>query len=213
MIDQMVTTEGNVKINSTRCQLTWNAQFSKFIDTNLQIFQRWQQWSEIILSWRTAVWKTMNYVQHSASCISNLAFAVFDITTIHNKPVGFYGPIAPPVPNAPSSECPRASITARCRVAGSIRKSRQASCCCSSANAGIAIRANFKIYLLRQFCSNRVAFLLQYTGNTDAKNNGPEFWNSNSVIFENFFEIFKKASRGPSAADLDHYDGGQTRSE
>jgi len=33
------------------------------------------------------------------------------------------------------------------------------------------------------------------------------------VIFENFFEIFKKASRGPFAADLDHYDRGQTRSE
>ena len=24
-----------------------------------------------------------------------------------DKPVGFYGPIAPPVPNAPSSECPQ----------------------------------------------------------------------------------------------------------
>jgi len=28
-----------------------------------------------------------------------------------------------------------------------------------------------------------------------------------------FFEIFKKASRSPSAADLDHYARGQTRSE
>jgi len=28
-----------------------------------------------------------------------------------------------------------------------------------------------------------------------------------------FLEIFKKASRGPSAADLDHYGLGQTRSE
>ena len=27
------------------------------------------------------------------------------------------------------------------------------------------------------------------------------------------FEIFKKASRDPSAADLDHYGHGQTRSE
>ena len=36
------------------------------------------------------------------------------------KPVGFYGAIAPPVPNAPSSECPRASIAARRRTAGSI---------------------------------------------------------------------------------------------
>ena len=73
-----------------------------------------------------------------------------------NKPVGFYGPIAPPVPNARSSECPRASIAARRRAAGSIAISRRASCCCSNAIAGIAIGANFKMYLLRQFCSNRV---------------------------------------------------------
>jgi len=33
------------------------------------------------------------------------------------------------------------------------------------------------------------------------------------VIFENFFEIFKKASRGPSVTDLDDYGHGQTRSE
>jgi len=79
----------------------------------------------------------------------------------HNKPVGFHGPIAPPVPNAPSSECPRASIAARRRAAGSIRISRRASYCCSSAIAGIAIGANFKFYLLRQFCSNRVEFFLQ----------------------------------------------------
>jgi len=41
-------------------------------------------------------------------------------------------------------------------------------------SAGVAGMANFKIYLLRQFCSNRVDFL-QYTGDTDAKNDGPEF--------------------------------------
>ena len=35
--------------------------------------------------------------------------------------------------------------------------------------------ANFKIYLLHQFCSNRVKLFLQYTGDTDAKNDGPEF--------------------------------------
>jgi len=76
------------------------------------------------------------------------------ITTNANKQVGFYGPIAPPVPNAPSSECPRTSIAARRCAAGSIRISRRASCCCSSATAGINIGANFKIYLLRQFCLN-----------------------------------------------------------
>ena len=32
----------------------------------------------------------------------------------------------------------------------------------------VAGMANFKMYLLRQFCSNRVEFL-QYTGDTDAK--------------------------------------------
>ena len=74
-----------------------------------------------------------------------------------------------------------------------------------------APRRRFKIYLLRQFCSNRVNFL-QCTWGTDATNDGPEFWNSNSVIFEIFFEILKKASRGPSVADLDYY-GRQTRSE
>jgi len=66
------------------------------------------------------------------------------------------------------------------------------SCCCSSAIAGIAIGANFKIYLLCQFCSNRARFFLQYTGDTDAKNDGPEFWNSNSVTFENFFKFSKR---------------------
>ena len=60
----------------------------------------------------------------------------------------------PPVPKVPSSECPRASIAARRRAAGSIRISRRALCCCSSATAGIVIGANFKICLLRQFCSN-----------------------------------------------------------
>jgi len=33
----------------------------------------------------------------------------------------------------------------------------------------MAIGADFKMYLLRQFCSNRVEFFLQYTGDTDAK--------------------------------------------
>jgi len=36
-----------------------------------------------------------------------------------------------------------------------------------------AAGANFKIYL-RQYCSNGVDFL-QYTGDTDTKNDGPEF--------------------------------------
>ena len=85
--------------------------------------------------------------------------------TNRDKPVGFYGPIAPPVPNAPEL---------RSQHAGTIRISCQASCCCSSAIAGIAIGANFKIYLLRQFYSNRVEIFSQYTEDTSAKNDGPE---------------------------------------
>jgi len=50
------------------------------------------------------------------------------------------------------------------------------------------------MYLLRQFFRMESNFFLQYTGDTDAKNDGPEFGNSNSVIFKEFFEIFKKAS-------------------
>jgi len=34
---------------------------------------------------------------------------------------------------------------------------------------GVDGMANFKIYFLRKFCSNRVRFFLQYTGDTDAK--------------------------------------------
>ena len=45
------------------------------------------------------------------------------------------------------------------------------------------------------------------------KNDWLEFWNSNYVIFEIFFWNFKKASRGASAADLDRYGRGQTRSQ
>jgi len=93
-----------------------------------------------------------------------------------------------------------------------MRISRRPSCCCSSAITEITIGANFKIYLLRQFCWNRVEFFLQYTGDTDAKNDGPEFWNSNSVIFENFLNFQKGIPRSllrpiwtiMVAAKLDH---------
>ena len=71
----------------------------------------------------------------------------------------------PPVRNAPELRLLHA--------AGSISISHQASCCCSSAIAGVG--ANFKIYLFSQLCSNLVQILLQYTGDTDAKNDGPEF--------------------------------------
>jgi len=41
------------------------------------------------------------------------------------------------------------------------------------------------------------SFFLQYTGNTDATNDGPEFWNSNSAIFENFLKFSKRRHTVP----------------
>ena len=109
------------------------------------------------------------------------------VTTIHfassttqakcDKPVGFYGPIALPVPNAPSSdapssECPRASIAARRRFNQNIPPSivLLQQCHCRNRHG-----ANFKIYLLLQFCSNRVQFFYNTQETQTQKNYGPEF--------------------------------------
>jgi len=105
-----------------------------------------------------------------------------------HKPVGFYGPIAPPIPNAPSSRIcgqnswndadatfldPHISVVDYCCSAGWHAASTDAARYDRREVAGLA---NFKMYLLRQFCSNQVEFFfLQYTGDTDAKNDGLEF--------------------------------------
>jgi len=76
----------------------------------------------------------------------------------------------------------------------------------------VAGMANFKIYLLHQFCSNRVDFLYNTQETQMQKNDGPEFGNSNSVIFENFFKFSKRRRAVPlqpiwtimAAAKLDH---------
>ena len=173
-----------------------------------------------------------------------------------NKPVGFYGPIAPPGPNARvrkarrtscpilSSKCaqilnfrtrslpnlwtlpmssfwtypfavrlchtlPAANGIVRCAT-GTGAWSVDGCCICTCV---MATRADFNMYLLRQFCSKRVKFFYNTQETQTQKNDGPEFWNLNYVIFDNFLVIFKKASRGPSAVDLDHYGRGQTRLE
>jgi len=78
----------------------------------------------------------------------------------------------PTVPNAPSSEFPPSFD--RCTPVLLV------DCCCTLVlhsafseripfdRRGVAGMANLKIYLLRQFCSNRVDFL-QYAGDTVAK--------------------------------------------
>jgi len=124
---------------------------------------------------------------------------------IINKPVGFYSPIAPPFRNAP-----QALIAARHRFKQNILPSvvLLQQCHCRNSHRG-KLQNLPPLSIL--FESSQI--FLQYTGDTDATNDGPEFWNYNSVIFENFFEIFKKALRGPFAADLDHYGRSQTGSE
>jgi len=143
----------------------------------------------------------VNKVGHSLCQTCNGQIKLTQQSTCHdkkqNKPVGFYGPIAPPVQHACSSECPQASIAARRRAAGSITISRRVSCCCSNAIAGIAIGANFKMYLLRQFCSNRVEFFYNTQETQKQKMIDQNFWNSNSVIFENFLKFSKTCRAVP----------------
>jgi len=103
-----------------------------------------------------------------------------------DKPVGFYGPIAPPVPNAPTSRNDEDATFLDPHICHWLLLQRRHAASTDAARYDrreVAGMASFKMYLLRQFCSNRVEIFLQYTGDTDAKNDSPEFWNSNSVIF------------------------------
>ena len=110
---------------------------------------------------------------------------------------GFTARLRPQFRMPPVRNAHWASIAARRRAAGSITISRRASCCCSSAIAGIAIGANFKMYLLRPFCANRVEIFFAVHRRHRRKNDGPEFWNSNSVIFERFLKFSKRRRAVP----------------
>jgi len=113
---------------------------------------------------------------------------------------------------APSSECPQlvdlwSESTERCgrNISGSAHDCRwlllQRRHAASTDAARydrreVAGMANFKMYLLRQFCSNRVEFFTIHRRHR-RKNDGPEFWNSNSVIFENFLKFSKRRRAVP----------------
>jgi len=170
-----------------------------------------------------------NYSAHRLIFLCNIFLIVFScfvllccvyavvpvsVIIIMNKPVGFYGPIAPPVPNARCSECSRASIVALLRAAGSIAISRRASCCCSNVIAGIAIGANFKMYLFRQFCLNRVEIFYN-TQETHMQKIMDQNFEIRILWFLTIFWNFQKGvvSHGPSEADVDRYGRGQTRSQ
>ena len=112
---------------------------------------------------------------------------------------------------APSLVCTKALIAACRRAAGSIRISRRPSCCCTSAIAGIAIGANFKIYLLRQFCSNGVKFFTIHRRHKCKKmmNQNFEIW---ILWFLRIFWNFQKG-RGSLCGRSGPYGHGQTRSQ
>jgi len=117
-----------------------------------------------------------------------------------NKPVGFYGPIASPVPNTPRSECSQFQMPPsfdRCtpprhrfnqNILPSVVLLQQ--CHCWNRHRGKLQNLSPPAVL---FESSQI--VLQYTGDTDAKNDGPEFWNSNSVTFENFLKFSKGVAR------------------
>jgi len=139
-------------------------------------------------------------------------------TDRENKPLGFYGPIAPPVPNASSSECPQfrmppsfdRSTTLRRRfnynIPASVVLLQQ--CHCRNRHRGKLQNVSPLSVL---FESSRIFFTIH-------RRHRRKKWWTKILKFEfcdfwEFFEIFKKVSCGPSAADLDHYGRGQTRSE
>jgi len=127
-----------------------------------------------------------------------------------DKPVGFYGPIAPPVPNAASSECPRASIAARRRFNQNIPPTvvLLQQCHCRNCHRGKLQNLSPPSFL---FKSSRIFFTIHRRHRR--KKRWTRILKSDFCDFWEFFEIFKNASHGPSAADLDHYGRGQTRSE
>jgi len=69
--------------------------------------------------------------------------------------------------------------------------------------------AKFKMYLLRQFCSNRVEFFYNTQETQTQKMMDKNF----EIRILSFLRIFGNFQKGPSAAYLDHYGRSQTRSD
>jgi len=116
---------------------------------------------------------------------------------------------------APSSECPqfrmpRASIAARRwfnqNIPPSVVLLQQ--CHCRNRHRGKLQNLSPPSVL---FKSSRISFTIHRRHR--CRKRWTRILKFKFCDFWEFFEIFKKASRGPSAADLDHYGRGQTRSE
>jgi len=140
----------------------------------------------------------------------------YQIKPQRNKPVGFYGPITTPVPNAPSSQIcgqnpwndadatfldPHISVV-DCRCTPPVMPLHAAGGCRNGKLQNVSPPSVM-------FESSRIFFTIH-------RRHRRKKWWTRILKFEfcdfwEFFEIFKKASRGPSAPDLDHYGRGQTR--
>jgi len=133
-----------------------------------------------------------------------------------NKHTNTQHRIAPPVPNAPSSD-PRNDADCGRNICGSAHLSSTAAarrrqyCCCMLRSAGGCRNGKLKNVSPPSvlFESSRFFYNTQETQTQKMMDQNFEI---RIVIFENFFEIFKKASPDPSVADLDHHGRGQTRS-
>ena len=69
---------------------------------------------------------------------------------------------------------------------------------CSVHSCVMAIGADFKMYLLRQFCTNRVEFFFYNTQETQMQKMMDQNFEIRFLWFLRIFEIYKKASCGPS---------------
>jgi len=128
-----------------------------------------------------------------------------------NKPVGFYGPIAPPVPNAPSSECPK--LRSQHHAAPPVQLQYP-----GERHAAAAVPLPESPYGQTSKCIFSVRFVgiesnfFYNTQETQTQNMMDQNFEIEFCDFCEFFEIFKKASRGllrpiwtiMVAAKLDH---------
>ena len=97
---------------------------------------------------------------HGCSLRHNQRIHTKLVTDNVNKLVGFYSPTAPPVPNAPSSD-PRNDADAtfvNLHICRRLPLHDASTAAARYDRREVAEMTDFKIYLLRHFCSNRAEF-------------------------------------------------------
>ena len=152
--------------------------------------------------------------------VSSLSMCLFTCVideSNRNKLMRFYGVITPPVPNAVSCIWPQFGMLPsfdRCtpprhhfnhNIPPSIVLLQQCRCCNCYLAKFEKLSPALVLFKLSQNFFN-------YTHETETEEyDRPEFCNFKSMFFVEFLDIFKNASRSPSATNLDHYGHDQTR--